>query len=68
MISYFDNKRIITNNDMKTSELISRLQAELQEKGDKEIIIAANKHSYKDVKIVTREESTTLALFDKVAD
>ena len=50
---------------MKTSELISRLQAE---KGDKEIIIAANKHSYKDVKIVTREESTTLALFDKVAD
>ena len=53
---------------MKTSELISRLQAELQEKGDKEIIIAANKHSYKDVKIVTREESTTLALFDKVAD
>ena len=38
---------------MKTSELISRLQAELQEKGDKEIIIAANKHSYKDVKIVT---------------
>ena len=37
---------------MKTSELISRLQAELQEKGDKEIIIAANKHSYKDVKIV----------------
>ena len=53
---------------MKTSELISRLQAELQEKGDKEIIIAANKHSYKDVKIVTREASTTLALFDKVAD
>ena len=53
---------------MKTSELISRLQAELQEKGDKEIIIAANKHSYKDVKIVTREDSTTLALFDKVAD
>ena len=40
----------------------------MQETGDKEIIIAANKHSYKDVKIVTREESTTLALFDKVAD
>lgn len=53
---------------MKTSELIARLQAEMQEKGDKEIIIAANKHSYKDVKLVTREEVTTLALFDKVAD
>ena len=53
---------------MKTSELISRLQAELQAQGDKEIIIAANKHSYKDAKLVTRDDITTLALFDKIAD
>ncbi|MBQ0145230.1 MAG: hypothetical protein MJY86_02385 [Bacteroidales bacterium] len=53
---------------MKTSELISRLQAEMQAQGDKEIIIAANKHSYRDAKLVTRDEVTTVALFDKIAD
>ncbi|MCM1178199.1 MAG: hypothetical protein NC115_09730 [Bacteroidales bacterium] len=53
---------------MKTSELIAALQQELQTKGDKDIIIAANKHSYYAVKIVTGEATTTLALFDKVAD
>ena len=53
---------------MKTSELISRLQAELQANGDKEVIIAANKHSYRDTKVVTRDDVTTLALFDKIPD
>lgn len=56
------------NHKMKTSELIAKLQEEIQNKGDKEIVIAANKHSYKDTKIVTNEECTTLALFDKIAD
>lgn len=53
---------------MKTSELIAALQQELQAKGDKQVIIAANKHSYYGVKLVSNEETTTLALFDKVAD
>lgn len=53
---------------MKTSELINKLQAEINEKGDKEIIIAANKHSYKDLKLVTKDDVTTAALFDKIAD
>lgn len=53
---------------MKTSELIAALQQEVQAKGDKEVIIAANKHSYYGVKIVTGENATTLALFDKVAE
>lgn len=53
---------------MKTSELIKRLQEAVAEKGDKEIVIAANKHSYRDAKIVSNEEKTTLALFDKIDD
>lgn len=53
---------------MKTSELIAALQQELQEKGDKKIVIAANKHSYFGAKIVTKDETTTLALFDKVPE
>lgn len=53
---------------MKTSELIKALQNEIQEKGDKEVIIAANKHSYYSVKIVSNENTTTLALYDKVAE
>lgn len=53
---------------MKTSELISILQKELQEKGDKEIIIAANRHSYYNTKVVSNETKTTLALYDKVLD
>lgn len=53
---------------MKTSELIARLQEEVKEKGDKTIVFAANKHSYKDAKLCTNESSTTLALFDKIED
>lgn len=53
---------------MKTSELIAALQQELQEKGDKEIVIAANKHSYYGAKLVSNDTTTTLALFDKVAE
>lgn len=53
---------------MKTSELIQALQQELQAKGDKEVIIAANKHSYYGVKLVSNETTTTLALFDKVEE
>lgn len=53
---------------MKTSELISALQNELQQNGDTQIIIAANRHSYYEAKIVTKEGVTTLALFDKVAE
>ena len=54
--------------DMKTTELIKALQQELETKGDKEIVIAANRHSYRNVKLVTKKETTTLALFDKVQD
>ena len=53
---------------MKTTELIKALQQELETKGDKEIVIAANRHSYRNVKLVTKEETTALALFDKVQD
>lgn len=53
---------------MKTSELIKKLQDELQAQGDKEVIIAANRHSYRDVKLVSDADKTTLALFDKVAE
>ena len=53
---------------MKASELIKVLQEEVQAKGDKTIIIAANRHSYKDVKVVSKDEVMTLALFDKVED
>lgn len=53
---------------MKTSELIAALQQELQEKGDKQIIIAANRHSYYEAKLVSNETTTTLALYDKVAE
>ena len=57
-----------TLQDMKTSELISLLQQELQSSGDKTIVIAANKHSYRDVKLVSKDDITTLALFDKIPD
>lgn len=53
---------------MKTSELIAKLQEEIKNNGDKEIVIAANKHSYKDAKLVTKEDTTTLALFEKIPD
>lgn len=54
--------------DMKTSELIKALQEELAANGDKDIVIAANRHSYRNVKLVTKEDNTTLALFDKIQD
>lgn len=53
---------------MKATELIARLQAEVAANGDKDVIIAANKHSYKDTKVVSRENEIILALFDKIAD
>lgn len=53
---------------MKASELVKKLQDEIAAKGDKEIVIAANKHSYKDTILVTKDEVTTLALFDKIPD
>ena len=53
---------------MKATELIKALQEEVNAKGDKEIVIAANGHSYRDVKLVTKDDTTTLALFDKVQD
>lgn len=53
---------------MKTSELIAALQQDLQANGDKQIILAANRHSYYEAKIVPGESNTTLALYDKVAD
>ena len=53
---------------MKASELIKKLQEEIQTNGDNEIIIAANRHSYRDAKLVTKDKLTTLALFDKIAD
>ena len=53
---------------MKATELIKALQEEVNSKGDKEIVIAANRHSYRNVKLVTKDDKTTLALFDKVQD
>lgn len=53
---------------MKTSELIAKLQEEVKEKGDKTIVFAANKHSYKDAKLCTKDDTTTFALFDKIED
>ena len=50
---------------MKATELIKALQEEVNAKGDKEIVIAANRHSYRDVKLVTKDDTTTLALFDR---
>lgn len=60
----------ITNiySNMKATELIKALQEEVNAKGDKEIVIAANRHSYRNVKLVTKDDTTTLALFDKVQD
>lgn len=53
---------------MKASELIAALRQEVETSGDKEIIIAANKHSYYGAKIVSKDKTITLALYDKVAD
>ena len=51
---------------MKTTELIQKLQAEIEAHGDNEIVFAANKHSYSDTLIVNNEPgTTTLALFNK---
>lgn len=53
---------------MKASELIRRIQAEIDANGDNEVVISANKHSYADVMVVTRGQNTILSLFDKIAD
>jgi len=53
---------------MKASELIKKIQEEIAANGDNEIVIAANRHSYKDTMVVTREGKTILSLFDKIAD
>lgn len=53
---------------MKTSELIKKLEAEVQSKGDNEIVFAANKHSYSNTLIVSDAGKTTLALFEKIGD
>jgi len=53
---------------MKASELIRRIQAEIEANGDNEVIIAANRHSYADTKVVTRDKEMVLSLFDKIAD
>lgn len=53
---------------MKASELINKLQTEIAANGDNEIVIAANKHSYKDVMVLTREDKMYLSLFDKIDD
>ncbi len=53
---------------MKASELIAALRQEVETTGDKEIIIAANKHSYYGAKIVTKDNAIHLALYDKVAE
>ena len=53
---------------MLASELIRRIQAEIDASGDKNVIIAANRHSYQDTKVVSRENNIILSLFDKVAD
>lgn len=53
---------------MKTSELIKKLENNLKEAGDKEVIFAANKHSYSNFLIVNNDKGeTTLALFDKIS-
>ena len=53
---------------MKASELIKKLQAEVEAAGDNEIIIEANRHSYRDTKVISKEGKIILALFDKIAD
>lgn len=53
---------------MKATELIAALQNEVAANGDKEIIFAANRHSYRDAKVSNRESQTVLALFDKIED
>lgn len=53
---------------MKVSELIDLLQKELQERGDKQVIFAANKHSYYSAKLISDESKTTFALYDKVEE
>jgi len=53
---------------MKATELINRIKAEIEANGDNEVVIAANRHSYRDVMVVTREDKTILSLFDKIAD
>ena len=53
---------------MKTSELIKKLESEIQQHGDNRIVFVANKHSYSDTLIVNNEPGvTTLALYEKIS-
>ena len=53
---------------MKTSELIKKLESEIQQHGDNRIVFAANKRSYSDTLIVNNEPGvTTLALYEKIS-
>lgn len=52
---------------MKASELIKKLEEEIQKNGDKDLVFAANKHSYNGAQIVSGETSITLALFGKIS-
>lgn len=51
---------------MKASELIKKLQDQVAASGDKDVIFAANRHGYKEAKVVADEAVITLALFEKV--
>lgn len=53
---------------MKATEFIKRLQEAVDANGDKEVVIAANRHSYADAKVISRDDQITIALFDKVAE
>lgn len=52
---------------MKASELIKKLEDEIRNSGDNEIVFAANKHSYADTLFVSKDGVTTLALFEKIS-
>lgn len=62
VLHYQTQKPII----MKASELIKKLQDQVAASGDKDVIFAANRHGYKEAKVVADEAVITLALFDKV--
>lgn len=54
---------------MKASELIKKLEAEIKEHGDGDLVFAANKHSYTNALVVSNKPGvTTLSLFEKIPD
>lgn len=52
---------------MKTSELIKKLEEEIRNNGDNDVVFAANKHSYSNTLFVSKDGKTTLALFEKIS-